>query len=130
MDLIQLKQLKAKLCVAKDFGEVMNFFFDIAEQPGFMDHGEKVADPHLAAIVEMVGQALFHKDVKLKHFLPVRIDQFKFTHGAGVLNDLPMNVIYFDEIEKGLVAVLMGGNRTQFIRITKKDLPAGFEQLN
>ncbi len=130
MELSQLEELKAKLSIATDLVEVMDFFFSIVEQPGFMNQGEKVADPRLVGIIEMVGKAVFHQEVRLQHFLPIRIESAKFTHGAGLLNGQPMNVIYFDEIEKGLVAVLKGGSRTQLIRITKKDLADGYEQLN
>ncbi len=130
MDLSVLSQLKAKVQTAKEFHDVVNFFFDIAENPQFMDCGGRTDDPVLEQIINMCAQAVLKKDVKVQHFLPVKIPEHHFTHGGGLVNGLPMTVIYFDDIDKGIVALLARDGTSSCMRFTKKELPAGAPEMN
>ena len=129
MDLTQPDQLKDQLVHGSDFQKTMNAFFDIAEQPGFLDHGHRVNQPRLRTVVELVGSQLFKKP-KLENLLPVKIEAYHFVHGGGTLNGRMMNFFYFEDIDCGLMAVMMDSTTAQFARITCKELPEGFELRN
>ena len=130
MDLSVLSQLKTKLQTASKFHDVVNFFFDIAEKPGFLDVGSRVTDPVLEQMVNLCTQTVLKKDVGVQQFLPVNIPEYQFTHGGGSINGLPMTVIYFDDIDKGVVAILKGDGQSFCVRFTKKELLANDVEMN
>lgn len=131
MDLSQLNQLKQTLCVGTKFNEIMHAFFDITDQPGFFDCGQRVFDAGLQDMVQRVAERMLHpQPVKLQNFLGVLIDEYHFTHAGGMINGSPLQMFYFSDIDKGLLAVLMSGGMTQFARITRKPMAKGAEQWN
>jgi hypothetical protein len=46
--------------------------------------------------------------VVTQQLLLIPIPGTSFIHGAGLLNGRPINVLYFDDIQVGIVAVMQG----------------------
>jgi hypothetical protein len=109
MDLTLLATLKDKLVTATEFDDVFRYFLDhFGENPKFIALGERSHDPFLVAVIEQIASQIFGKRVPLDNLLLTRLPDHNFTHGGVILNSHLANVLYFDDIRMGLVAVLMG----------------------
>jgi hypothetical protein len=121
MDLSLLATLKDKLIHGKDFSEVWHYFFDhFGEKPEFIALGERTQDAFLEAALAQVGRQLFGKRVALTNLLLTRLPEQEFIHGGCVLGGKMANVIYFEDIHAGLLAVIMSfaPSDTRMIRFT------------
>jgi hypothetical protein len=128
MDLTLLATLKEKIASAKDFGSVWSYFFDhFGEDPAFIALGERTQDAFLEAILLQVGGELFGRQVALGNLLLTRLPEHHFIHGGFTLGGKLANVIYFDDIQTGLLAVLFSvtPSETKMVRFTGRRMPSG-----
>jgi hypothetical protein len=126
MNLSQLETLKEKLIHAREFSDVVNYFFDhFGEDPAFIALGERAESPFLEAMLETVGQELFGKKVQAGNLLLTRLPEQGFIHGGGTLEGKLANVLYFEDIQMGVLTVVMSmqPNDTKLIRFTGKPMP-------
>jgi hypothetical protein len=125
MDLRRLTTLKQKLIEAKNFSEILGFFLDeFGNDPDFISLGQRVADPFLEAVVTQVGQELFGQTTKPSNLLLTRLPEYSFIHGACHFHGRLANVIYFEDIHSGLMAIVppAGSNETKVIRFSGRPL--------
>ncbi len=128
MDLNRLKELKDKLMVAEEIGDIWDFFFDhFGENPEFMALGKRRKSPLLHGILVKLGTELFGPKGKLTALQLVVLRSQRFAHGSCFLGGLPATVLYFADIGLGSAAVTdPATGRTHFIRFTKMGVkPAG-----
>jgi hypothetical protein len=121
MDLSLLTTLKEKLVNAEEFHEVMTYFFDhFGDDPHLFEFGERVDHSLLEAILQAVGEQLFGHRVEVDRLIMTRLPEYQFVHGGGFLGGKIMTVLYFEDINKGLLAVAWGGRtgETKFVRFT------------
>jgi hypothetical protein len=126
MDLTLLATLKDKLIHAKEFSDVMNYFFDhFGEDPDFIALGERTESPFLVAVLEQVGEQMFGRSVQLTNLLMTRLPEHQFIHGGFIINGRLANLIYFEDIHKGLMAVVasVSPGETKFVRFTGRPMP-------
>jgi hypothetical protein len=108
MDLTRLATLKDKLLHADNFGKVWEYFLDhFGEDPAFIALGDRASDPFLEAVLAEVGKQLFHRDVTVSDLLLTRLPEQEFLHGGCTLNGRLANVLYFEDVHTGLLAVVM-----------------------
>jgi hypothetical protein len=79
-----------------------------------------------------VGKQLFGKSVSVTDFLLTRLPEHQFVHGGGTLNGKLANVLYFEDIHIGLLAVVMSAtpSDTKMVRFTGQPMPPGWSPLN
>jgi hypothetical protein len=108
MDLSKLAELKEQMGNATVFSDVWTFFLDhFGEKKEFMALGEPAGDqPFLMEVLAHVGKELFGGDeVRVSNMILVRLPEYNFIHGGGVLNTKLCNVIYFEDIAQGILAI-------------------------
>jgi hypothetical protein len=130
MDLALLATLKEKIVHAKNFTEIWEYFMDhFGEDPEFIEQGERVQHPFLEAVLAQVGAQLFGKQVSVTDFILTRLAEHQFLHGGGILGGRLTNVMYFEDIHVGLLAVVMSmspKSETKMIRFSGRPMPANW----
>jgi len=124
MDLKKLNILKEKLMTTEDFHQPWNYFFDhFGENPVFMTQGKQTENPKLKAVITSIGQKMFQheEDMTIDHLLLMEIKEYQFIHGAAFIQGRFITVLYFKEIDMGLVAV-MGSPEISLARFTSLEV--------
>jgi hypothetical protein len=129
-DLKLLAELKVQVRRAKRLSDVWTYFLDhFGENPAFIELGERTSSPMLEAILVEIGRALYHRDVKLIETLLTRLPEHDFIHGGCLLGGCLTNVIYFEDIQTGVLAVMpMRGKDMQFVRFSGHALPPNWKE--
>jgi hypothetical protein len=125
LDLTRLATLKDKLIHAGNFNEVFNYFFDhFGENASFIALGERVDDAFLEAVIRQVAGELFPGEVQLQQMLLTRLPEYGFIHGGFTVNGCLGNVLYFEDIRTGLLAIVTSffPSETKLARFTGKPM--------
>jgi hypothetical protein len=125
MDLSLLKTLKTKLHEAEQFSDVWDYFLtNFGEVPEFIALGQRGSDPFLETVLAEVGKQLFGREIHVTNMLLTRIPEYRFIHGTVFLEGKLTTALYFEEIHKGLLAVLWSSRppETKFVRFTGRAL--------
>jgi hypothetical protein len=125
MDLTLLATLKDRLIHAENFTQVWEYFLDhFGQDPEFIALGERTDDPFLEAVLTQVGTELFQREVAPTDFLLTRVPEHQFVHGGCILNGRLTNVLYFEDIHTGLLAVVTSVTpaETKLVRFTGRRL--------
>ena len=129
MDLTLLATLKDKLIYARNFTQVWEYFMDhFGEDPDFIALGDRARHPFLEAILAHVGKGLFGRQVSLADFLLTKLPEHQFLHGGGTLDGRLANVLYFEDIQMGLLAVVVSldPSETKMVRFSGRPMPANW----
>lgn len=122
MDLTLLQTLRQKLLTTTEFSDVFDYFYDhFGGSMEFMNASEPTQDELLLELIGKIGGALFKTSaIRLDGFLLLRIAQYHFIHGGMTINGAPANVIYFDDIKKGMILIhaKIGENNTHCARFS------------
>lgn len=127
MDLNLLATLKDKLLHAKNFSEVWHYFFDhFGEDAEFIALGERIRDTFLEAVLDQVAQQIFGKKVPVHEMLLTRLAEHQFIHGGCIINGKLANVVYFEDVQVGLFALIMSvqPSDTRMARFSGRAMPA------
>ncbi len=121
MDLSLLNTLRKKLHEAAQFSDVWDFFMThFGEVQEFISLGQRGSDPFLEAVLAEVGRQLFNREVRITNLMLTRIPEYGFMHGTVWIEGKLTTAMYFEEIHKGLLAVLWSTRppETKFVRFT------------
>jgi hypothetical protein len=126
-DLRKVTMLKMKLVEEKELRDVMNYFFDhLGEDEAFIDLSKPTRHQMLEAIIgQTVGPMVGSKGkAVLVNFVLLHVPEHQFYHGAFLIQGRMANVIYFDDIKMGCIAVVMSlAGKTNFIRFSAQEMP-------
>ena len=125
MDLSLLATLKDKLIHTNNFSEVLDYFLThFGMDRDFIAEGEKTESPFLEMIVQEVGKQLFQKPVRVHGLLLSRLPEHQFIHGGGQLNGKMITLLYFEDVQVGLLAVLWSArpSETKMARFSGRTL--------
>jgi hypothetical protein len=125
MDLTRLATLKDQLLHAHDFTMVWEYFLDhFGEDPDFIALGERTQHPFLQAVLAHVGRELFQREGSVTHLLLTRLPEHQCVHGGCTLHGKLANVLYFEDIQTGLLAVVLSlaPSETKLVRFTGRPL--------
>lgn len=126
MDLRLLETLKQKLAKSKDLAEPFEYFIDhFGTDLQFMQMGQSFQAPVLEEFIAGIAQHWFKTNlIRLDQQL-VQIPKTSFVHGICRINGRQSNVIYFDDIKVGLVALLptRPGEKMEYGRFTGRKAP-------
>ena len=133
MELSLLGTLKDKVIHASNFSEIWSYFFDhFGDHPEFIGMGERIDHPLLEAIIGQVAAQLFGRAVPLEDFLLARLPEHQFIHGGGLLEGKLANVLYFEDIQMGALAVVwtISPSETKMARFSGRPMPKGWNPSN
>jgi hypothetical protein len=100
----RLDNLKLMLSHEKDLGEVWSYFMThFADHKAFTDIGEPIRNPLIEKIIVIINKQLFNEPVT--NLLLISLPKLKFLHGVFTVGNRTGGVIYFEETQKGMVAV-------------------------
>ncbi|NJO18285.1 MAG: hypothetical protein HC877_21885 [Thioploca sp.] len=119
MDLERLTTLKHKLVTADNFRETWEYFFEhFGGNPHFLKMGNRVTNPLLEAIVTKMSQELFQQSSHINQLLLTEIEAYHFIHGACLLEDHIVTILFFTDIDMGLFAISMEELEISLIRFS------------
>ena len=100
----RLDNLKLMLSHEENLANVWSYFMThFADHSAFTDIGEPVSHPLLEKIIVMVNQQLFKE--KVENLLLIQLPKFNFFHGVFTVGNRTGGVIYFEETQKGMIAI-------------------------
>jgi len=117
----KLAKLKDLLQTGDDFGEIMQYFLDhLGDHQDFINMGKRAKNKLVQEALLYVGKKLFQTDVKVTNVLLTEVKKAKFFHGACFIQGCFANLIYFEDIDVGMVAVLRSPHSSyvEYIRFT------------
>lgn len=101
-----ISQLKRLLETAADLSEPANYFWNrLAGEPSFQSAGVLGVNLTLKLIIERTAAQVLGAEQTASQLLLVHIAECKLWHGACQLGAKQAQIIYFDDIEKGLLTI-------------------------
>lgn len=115
----KLSALQEKLLTGENFSETYDFFFDhLGENNEFMHMSKKTKHPAIKKIIGAIGEQLFNKKVTVSHFLLLKFPKTGFYHGACFIDGKMGGIIFFEEIDMGMLSVVKDYPETSFVRFS------------
>lgn len=112
VDLQKLEDLKEKMQVEEDFGEIWKFFFDnFGENEEFMNLGAGADESmrlFLEPILESICKQVVNRDVMAAQFILTELPDQKFFHGPCLTDAGIAVVFYFDDLKMGMFSLTPG----------------------
>jgi hypothetical protein len=128
MDLARLATLKEKLLHADQFSTVWEYFLDhFGEDPAFIALGEPAELPLLDGVFAGVAQHLFQRPVTVRQLRLIRLPHEGFIHGGAVLDGKMANVLYFEDVHVGMLAVVWSSGEMKYARFSGRPAKPGGE---
>lgn len=113
--------LRKEFASATDFSAFWNYFLDTwASRPDFLAMGGPAHTDELSAIVKHVGDKVYGRPTNPMGMKLIKIPEAKLAHGACLLEESMACVIYFEDLEMGLVTVTTNESKTHYARFTFK----------
>jgi hypothetical protein len=107
MNVAKRSELKELMRSGTNLGQIYHFFMEtFGEDPSFLAQGEGVRNSNIERIVQLIGAQLFQGQVELTDLFLLRVAELGFIHGGLTVNGLSGTVIYFEEMDKGLLAIV------------------------
>jgi hypothetical protein len=126
MDPGTLATLKSRLVGDKSFSGVWDYFLtNFAENPAFMAEGARTEISFLQGLLQVVAGQLFPGGAELDNLLTIRLGEHGFVHGGCTVNGRLLNFFYFEDIQTGMLAVVMGFSPpdTKMVRFSGRMMP-------
>ena len=119
-----LAALREKVLTGDDFKEIMLYFFDnCADDPAFLDVGKRHNHPKLVQLLPALLGAVRKQPTRVSDLLLIAVPDEKFVHGGFVVEGRPGTLIYFEDIDRGVAALLQrDGQTTDFFRFSCQTL--------
>ncbi len=123
-----LARLKELLQTADNFGDIVKYFFDhLSNNPAFIHHSKPVKHPLIKQTLQSVAAELFKQDAAVAdrkqdaavtNMLLLKLNKYPFYHGACFTQGRPVSVLYFEDIDMGLVCTASTFPYMQYARFT------------
>lgn len=117
----KLQILKLKLAESTSLEPVLTYFYDhVSNDQEFIELGQPARHDLLESVIhQVVGQQLLKiKKSKVDQFMLLHIPDYHFYHGGCILNGLFTQYIYFDDIDVGVIVVLLPDMSTARMRFS------------
>ncbi len=104
MELTRLQELKQRLLHDTQLPPIWSFFLDhLGENSEFIALGQRLEHAFLSAVVAQVARTAFPEPRVATDLLLARIPGQAFIHGGFFLAGRPGGLLYFEDIEVGLL---------------------------
>jgi hypothetical protein len=128
MRLVRLQELKRKLMKEKDFSKTWTFYMDeFADHPEFLDVGEPVKTDFLEDVIPAICQKMFSKSSKISVPIIIYIAKHQFFHAPVQVDRQSGGVIFFADINMGLLAVTAKSPPTDEVKYSRFSGPPKLE---
>lgn len=116
----KLEILKKKLVEEKEFSAIMTYFYDtFMDFPEFQDRSKPFKSELLERLIENIAEQRYQKKSTIRNVLLLQLEKHKFIHGGFTIASRIGNIIYFPEINKGLLCMAtLSGGTTDFTRFS------------
>jgi hypothetical protein len=102
----KLDELKSMLVKAEDFSTVQSFFFDhVTCHRSFVQASEPAKNDKLEAILKLTGGQILGKECSLSGLMMLEVKEHSLFHGGVFMNGCIATIIYFSDIDIGMIAV-------------------------
>jgi len=132
MDLKRFEALKEKMTSAKVLSTIMEYFLDhFGEVPGFTKLGHPTRNEIVESFLEKASLGWHQTKPLPNSFRLTEIPEYHFIHGVCMFEGGMLNVLYFDDIQTGLI--VSAGNRMRqsyLMRFSVEEKPPGYELRN
>lgn len=119
MNLKNLLKLKEKLQKEKDLGVIYAYYMDeFSDREEFTDVGEPSENKVLMQAIAQICRHLFGNTVIIDDMLAIHIPEYNFFHAPFFVNNHIGGVIYFEDIQTGLLAVTAKDGMVKYSRFT------------
>ena len=114
----RLDLLKAKLLTETDFRKIYNYFLDnLGEDSEFREIGKAVKRPVLKRLAAQVGKEITGTG-RITHLILIKVPQYPFLHGPLFVDGCMSQLIFFEDINVGLMALALPNMETHLARLT------------
>lgn len=123
-----LARLKDLLQTADNFGDIVTYFFDhLTNDPVFVSRSKPVEHPLVMQALQTVTAELFKQDaladgkvedVQVTKMVLLKLSKYPFYHGACFIQGRPVSILYFEDIDMGIVCTASTFPYMQFARFT------------
>jgi hypothetical protein len=119
MDLSRLNTLKTQIVEAKQFDKPFNYFFDhFGEVREFIHVGERTQSPLLDEVLKRLGENLYGEGAPYVPGILTEIKEYHFIHGNCFLAGRLAVLIFFTDLDMGLLSVAEPGKGALMMRFT------------
>ncbi|MDY6899650.1 MAG: hypothetical protein SWZ49_16465 [Cyanobacteriota bacterium] len=120
MEIQRLEELKQILTSEKDLSKIWDFYMDnFADHAEFTDLGHPAKNRYLDTVVRKTCQEMFGNKIKITNFLLIKIAKYKFFHGPFQVDGRIGGVIYFEDINIGLLAVSADSSNNGMVKYSR-----------
>ena len=113
----RLDGLKDKMLQETDFREIYTYFLDnLADDPQFKKIGKEVKRPEIKRLAARIGKEVTGTGHVTKLIL-IKVPKYPFLHGPLFVDGCMSNLIFFEDIHIGLMAILLPTRETHFVRV-------------
>ncbi len=120
MKIKKLYQLKEKLQKESDLSKIWLYYMDeFGDRPEFANFGEPVQNDFLLSVIAQICQQIFGKPTNIDDILTIYLKEYQFFHAPFMANKHIGGVIFFEDINTGLIAVASAtSNLAKYSRFT------------
>ncbi|RJP29926.1 MAG: hypothetical protein C4527_10635 [Candidatus Omnitrophota bacterium] len=116
----KLKTLQKMLISEDNFNITFKYFFEqLGEDPSFIESSKKVKNPFLKSILKAIGKQIFNEEDAVAHLMLLKLPKSSFYHGSCFIHGRMASIIYFEDIEMGMVAIYLGGASGNEMRLVR-----------
>jgi hypothetical protein len=120
MKIERLEELKQVLTSEKDLSKIWDFYMDhFADHAEFTDLGHPAKNKYLDTVVRKTCQEMFGSKIKITNSLLIKIAKYKFFHGPFQVDGRIGGVIFFEDINIGLLAVSEDNSNNGIVKYSR-----------
>jgi hypothetical protein len=117
----KLHRLKQAIQDEPDLARISDLFWEeVAREPWFSEAGRPAENPRLRTLTERVASHVLGCSLRATSSMLIRVAEHGFWHGCCVLEGILGQVLYFEDIDRGLLTIAgpIGSGTTHFVRFS------------
>jgi hypothetical protein len=121
----KLQRLKQAIQAESELPKISDVFWDeVAREPWFAGAGHPAENPRLRMITERVGWHVLGEAHRATSTMLIHVSEHAFWHGCCVLDGKLGQVLYFEDIDRGLLTIAgdIGSGKTHFVRFSNVEI--------
>ena len=114
----KLQYLKQVMQTEPEPPKISDAFWDeVAHEPSFASAGRPAENPRLRAMMERVGRHVLGEAYSATSTMLIHVREDAFWHGCCVLDGKLAQILYFEDIDRGLLAIAgdIGSGTTYYV---------------
>jgi hypothetical protein len=124
----KLQLLKQAMQTERELPRISDVFWDeVAREPWFVNAGHPAENTRLRIITERVGSHILGGPYRATSTMLIHISEHAFWHGCCVLAGKLAQVLYFEDIDLGLLTIAgnIDSGTTHFVRFSSLVIERG-----